>query len=122
MAFVITDPCIGCKDTSCVEVCPVSCIHPGKTEGGHAEASMLFIDPNECISCGACVPACPVSAIYESPEATPSSQKDLIEANAVFRLGDPASMAAAEAIVKAHIAAQPAIMALPAEKRQAAHS
>jgi ferredoxin len=84
--------------------------------------TMLYIHPEECIDCGACVPACPVAAIYESIDATPSHQKDLIEANAVYRNGDPALMAQAEEIVKAHVAAQPALMAIPAAERQAAHA
>jgi ferredoxin len=83
---------------------------------------MLYIHPEECIDCGACVPACPVAAIYESPDATPSHQKTLIEANAVFRLGDAEAMAKAEEIVKAHVAAHPDIMAVPAAERQAAHA
>ena len=64
MAYVIAEPCIGTKDTACVDACPVDCIHPKKDEAGHAEADQLFIDPVECIDCGACVPACPVSAIF----------------------------------------------------------
>jgi ferredoxin len=83
---------------------------------------MLYIHPEECIDCGACVPACPVAAIYESIDATPSHQKDLVEANAVYRLGDADAMAKAEEIVQAHIAAQPDIMAIPAAERQAAHA
>jgi ferredoxin len=82
---------------------------------------MLYIHPEECIDCGACVPACPVAAIYESIDATPSHQKDLVEANAVYRNGDADSMAQAEAIVQAHIAARPDIMAVPAAERAAAH-
>jgi len=64
MAYVIAEPCIGTKDTACVDACPVDCIHPKKDEAGFAEADQLFIDPVECIDCGACVPVCPVSAIY----------------------------------------------------------
>ena len=82
MPFIITDPCIETKDTACVDVCPVDCIHPRKDEAEFAAATMLYIHPEECIDCGACVPACPVAAIYESIDATPSHQKDLIEANA----------------------------------------
>jgi ferredoxin len=55
MAYVIAEPCIGTKDTACVDACPVDCIHPKKDEA---------IDPVECIDCGACVPVCPVSAIF----------------------------------------------------------
>ena len=122
MPFIITDPCIDTKDTACVDVCPVDCIHPRKDEAEFAEANMLYIHPEECIDCGACVPACPVAAIYESIDATPSHQKDLIEANAVYRLGDADAMAKAEAIVAAHREAQPALMAIPGPERQAAHA
>ena len=64
MAYVIAEPCIGTKDSACVDACPVDCIHPKKDETGYSEAKQLFIDPVECIDCGACVPVCPVSAIY----------------------------------------------------------
>ena len=100
MPFIITDPCIGTKDTACVDVCPVDCIHPRKDEAEFAAMTMLYIHPEECIDCGACVPACPVAAIYESIDATPSHQKDLVPANAVYRNGDADAMAQAEAIVK----------------------
>ena len=66
MPFVITDPCIGTKDSACVDVCPVDCIHPRKDEPEFEQATMLYIHPDECIDCGACVPACPVAAIYDS--------------------------------------------------------
>jgi len=122
MAFIITDPCIGTKDHSCVDVCPVDCIHPRKDEPEFEQMSMLYIHPDECIDCGACVPACPVAAIYDSPEATPSNQKDLVGANTVYRNGDAAAMAKAEEMVQAHVAAQPALMSIPPTERQAAHS
>jgi NAD-dependent dihydropyrimidine dehydrogenase PreA subunit len=64
LAYVIAEPCIGVKDTACVEVCPVDCIHPTKGETGFADAEQLYIDPVECIDCGACVPVCPVTAIF----------------------------------------------------------
>jgi len=122
MPFIITDPCIETKDSACVDVCPVDCIHPRKDEPEFAETTMLYIHPEECIDCGAYVPACPVAAIYESVDATPSSQKDLIEANAIYRNGDAALIAQAEEIVKAHIASHPELMAVPAAERQAAHA
>jgi ferredoxin len=62
MTYVITEPCIGRKDASCVSVCPVDCIHPTPREPGYAEAEQLFIDPEECIDCDACAIACPVDA------------------------------------------------------------
>jgi ferredoxin len=64
MALVIAEPCVGVKDTACVDVCPVDCIHPRKDEAGFSTAPQLYIDPVECIDCGACIPVCPVSAIY----------------------------------------------------------
>lgn len=64
MAYVIAEPCIGTKDTACVDACPVDCIHPKRSEDDFDSSSMLFINPVECIDCGACVPVCPVAAIY----------------------------------------------------------
>src|SRR3954469_4973167 len=122
MPFIITDPCIETKDTACVDVCPVDCIHPRKDEPEFAQMTMLYIHPEECIDCGACVPACPVAAIYESVDSTPSNQKALIEANAIYRVGDAAAVARAEAIVAAHAHAHPDLMAIPAAERQAAHA
>ena len=104
MAFVITDPCIDTKDTACVDVCPVDCIHPRKDEPEFEPATMLYIHPEECIDCGACVPACPVAAIYDAPETTPASQKNLIEANAIYRGGDAEAVAKAEALVDGELA------------------
>ena len=122
MPFVITDPCIGTKDSACVDVCPVDCIHPRKDEPEFEQATMLYIHPDECIDCGACVPACPVAAIYDSVDSTPSTQKSLVEANAVFRAGEPAAVAQAEAIVQAHVASHPDLMAVPPAERAAAHA
>ncbi|HUE54842.1 MAG TPA: ferredoxin family protein [Candidatus Udaeobacter sp.] len=64
MAYVIAEPCIGTKDTACVDVCPVDCIHPRKDEPGFEGETQLYIHPTECIDCGACVPVCPVTAIF----------------------------------------------------------
>jgi ferredoxin len=122
MAYIITDPCIDTKDSACVDVCPVDCIHPRKDEPEFETARMLYIHPDECIDCGACVPACPVAAIYDSPEATPSSQKSLIEANAIYRAGDAAAVAQAESLVAQHAAARPDLMQVPAAERAAAHA
>lgn len=69
MAYVIAEPCIGTKDTACVDACPVDCIHPKKDDAGKYEhVEQLYIDPVECIDCGACVPVCPVSAIYAADD------------------------------------------------------
>ena len=68
MTYIIAEPCVGTKDTACVDVCPVDCIHPTKDEAEFEEAEMLYIDPDECIDCGACEPACPVEAIFPEDE------------------------------------------------------
>jgi NAD-dependent dihydropyrimidine dehydrogenase PreA subunit len=87
MTFVITEPCIGVKDHACVDVCPVDCIHPTRSEPDFATAEMLYIDPAECIDCGACEPACPVQAIFEE-DSVPEKWKDYTEKNAArFRKG-----------------------------------
>ena len=81
MAHVIAQPCIGVKDTSCVAVCPVDCIHPTKDEGDHGTALQLYIDPDTCIDCGLCVDECPVQAIFPM-EDVPAEWKEFIEKNA----------------------------------------
>ncbi len=73
MTFVVTDSCIRCKYTDCVEVCPVDCFR----EGQH----FLVIDPDECIDCNLCVPECPVDAIYAEDDV-PENQKHFVELNA----------------------------------------
>ncbi len=81
MAYVIAQPCIGTKDTACVNVCPVDCIHPRKDEDGFEESEQLYIDPDTCIDCGACVPECPVSAIFPLDDV-PEEWREFIAINA----------------------------------------
>lgn len=69
-----------------MDVCPVDCIHPRKDEAAYADAEMLYIHPDECIDCGACVPACPVEAIYALDE-TPRRWTDFIRRNADYYHG-----------------------------------
>jgi ferredoxin len=83
MAYVITKACIGEKDNSCIEVCPVDCIHPTPDESGYQEAEHLHIDPAECIDCDACVEACPVDAIYPEDQV-PAELNPYIAKNAEF--------------------------------------
>lgn len=73
MAHVVTEPCIKCKYTDCVTVCPVDCFHE--------DDEMLVIDPEVCIDCGACIPECPVQAIY-AEEDVPDDQQKYIQLNA----------------------------------------
>ncbi len=70
MPFVITSPCLGTQDRACVDACPVDCIH---FEAG--VDAMLYINPVDCIDCGACQPACPVSAIFPEAEVSAPEQK-----------------------------------------------
>src|ERR1035437_6005206 len=83
MAYVIAEPCIGTKDTACVDSCPVDCIHPKKDSDKFATEEMLYIDPVECIDCGACVPVCPVSAIFALDDL-PEKWKEYTERNAKY--------------------------------------
>lgn len=73
MTFVVTESCIRCKYTDCVEVCPVDCFHEGP--------NFLVIDPDECIDCALCEPECPVEAIFAEDEL-PEGQEQFIELNA----------------------------------------
>jgi len=77
VAYVIVQPCIGVKDASCVEVCPVDCIHTDE------KADMYYIDPDECIDCGACVDPCPVDAIFPEDEV-PEQWRNFITINADY--------------------------------------
>ena len=70
--MVVTKACDGCKYTDCVVVCPVECFHEGST--------MLYIDPDVCIDCGACVPECPVEAIFYEDDV-PDNQREYIQIN-----------------------------------------
>ncbi len=83
MTYVISEPCIGVKDTSCVEVCPVDCIHPTKEEDGFEAAEQLYINPDECIDCGACESVCPVNAITSDAEV-PEKWQSFIQKNADY--------------------------------------
>ena len=76
MTYVITETCIDEKDQSCVEVCPVDCIEAGPND------RMLFINPAECIDCGACVDVCPVDAIY-AEEDVPKEMEQYTGVNAL---------------------------------------
>ena len=72
MPFVVTEPCVKCKYTDCVEVCPVDCFREGP--------NMLVIEPDECIDCTLCVAECPVEAIVDAEEV-PDEQREFIEIN-----------------------------------------
>jgi len=88
MAYIITEPCAGVCNTSCVEVCPVDCIYPAEgytldeadKEKMRTANEQMYINPEECIDCGACEPECPVQAIYADDEV-PDKYKEYIKKN-----------------------------------------
>ncbi len=96
MTYVVAQPCIGSKDRSCVEVCPVDCFYdyddPKLNEKYGAEPrrpgdyGMLVIHPDECIHCGACEPECPVSAIFEEDDV-PEKWAEFVQINAEVTKG-----------------------------------
>lgn len=83
MPYVITQPCVRTKDASCVQVCPVDCIHPTPDEPGYAEAEQLYIDPESCIDCDACATVCPVDAPFPEDQV-PGEWQGFIAMNAHY--------------------------------------
>jgi NAD-dependent dihydropyrimidine dehydrogenase PreA subunit len=79
MAYIVTEPCIAEKNKSCIEVCPVDCIYTGSDDLD----SMVYINRDECIDCGACEAACPVTAIFEE-SAVPEEWTAYIEINELW--------------------------------------
>ena len=86
MAYVITEACVDVKDLAYIKACPVECIYTG--------GRMLYIQPDECVDCGACEPVCPVEAIFYEDDV-PAEWKDYTAANAEFfvDLGSPGGAA-----------------------------
>lgn len=80
MTHVVTDSCIQCRYTDCVEVCPVDCFHLGP--------NFLVIDPAECIDCGVCIAECPVNAIYADDDV-PENMRPFLALNAELALTWP---------------------------------
>ena len=94
MAYVITEKCVGSCDTACVDVCPCDCIIgpipldqlravPAAERGRAFPGVQMFVDPDECIDCGACIAECPVDAIYLDDDVPAEHHAD-IERNAAF--------------------------------------
>jgi len=73
VAHVVTEPCVGCKYTDCVVVCPMECFY--------GDDRQLYIDPEECIDCGACIPECPVGAIFQDDDV-PAQWTSYVQLNA----------------------------------------
>jgi len=72
MTYVVTESCIKCRYTDCVDVCPVDCFYAGP--------NFLVINPDECIDCAVCIPECPVNAIYADADV-PEDQREFVELN-----------------------------------------
>ncbi len=104
MTYVIAEPCIDVKDKSCIEECPVDCIYEGDR--------MLYIQPDECIDCGACVPVCPVEAIYYEDDV-PEELAEYTKANIEFfgEIGSPGGAAKFGQVSRDH----PLVAALPSK-------
>jgi len=96
MTYVITSPCVGTCDTACVDVCPTECIEglipieeiravPEEQRAARFGTMQLFIDPDECINCGACLPECPVEAIFEDHSVPDVHQADILRNVEFFR-------------------------------------
>jgi len=93
MSYIICEPCVSTCDTACLEVCPVDCIHgpenslgsglEARSEGFKVENKMLYINPEECIDCGACEPECPVQAIFEE-DKVPDKWSGFVSKNYKF--------------------------------------
>ncbi len=96
MTYVVTEPCIGTKDRSCVEVCPVDCFYnyengelnskASKEPAKPGDVGMLVIHPDECIHCGACEPECPVEAIFEDDDV-PEKWAEYVQLNSSISTG-----------------------------------
>lgn len=96
MSYIIGSPCVGTCDTACVSVCPVDCIHGPIIINGRGDevykmtkeelvGKQLYINPTECIECGACIPECPVNAIYDSESnAIKSGELESVKKNYEF--------------------------------------
>ncbi len=83
VSHYIVEPCIGTKDTACVDVCPVDCIHPRKDEPDFGKVEQLYIDPDTCIDCGLCVDECPVKAIFPE-DSVPAEWTKYVQINVEY--------------------------------------
>jgi ferredoxin len=102
VTYVIAEPCVDVKDKSCIEECPVDCIYEGDR--------MLYIQPDECVDCGACEPVCPVEAIYYEDDV-PGQWKGFSKANTEFfiEIGSPGGASKVGPTGSDH----PSVIALP---------
>lgn len=105
MTYVIAQPCVDLKDRACVDECPVDCIYEGPR--------MLYIQPDECVDCGACEPVCPVEAISYADDLA-EDQREFLAVNAEFfaEIGSPGGAAGAGTYAEDH----PKIAGLPVQE------
>jgi NAD-dependent dihydropyrimidine dehydrogenase PreA subunit len=107
VTYVIAEPCVDVKDKACIDECPVDCIYEGDR--------MLYIQPDECIDCGACEPVCPVEAIYYEDDV-PENLAEYTKVNIEFfgEVGSPGGAAKIGPIPGDH----PLVAALPQQDHQ----
>lgn len=98
MPYVIAEPCIGTKDASCVEVCPVDCIYEANDQ--------YYINPDECIDCGACEPECPVEAIFPE-DALPEKWEPFVKINYAYPDADTINRLVDEYALEHNVQNQP---------------
>jgi ferredoxin len=91
MTFVIGEKCLGERYATCVDVCPVDCIHPGD----YQDQVFMIIDPEECIDCGVCLPECPIDAILETEDDDPEWTQINADLAPDFSSNDPVEPRAA---------------------------
>ena len=91
MTFVIGEKCLGERYATCVDVCPVDCIHPGD----YQDQAFMIIDPEECIDCGVCLPECPIDAILETEDDDPEWTQINADLAPDFSSNDPVEPRAA---------------------------
>jgi ferredoxin len=110
VTYVIAEPCVDILDRACVDECPVDCIYEGER--------MLYIQPDECVDCGACEPVCPVEAIYYEDDV-PDQWKDYYKVNVDFfeEVGSPGGASKVGKIGKDH----PVVAALPPDVNEGLH-
>lgn len=89
MVYLIIEECVGCKDASCAQVCPVEAIRPLPNEPAFTLVDRLFVDPVACVDCGACEPECPIGAVWREADLPGTELEACLAANNSYFAVDP---------------------------------